>query len=480
MKCSVSPEKFARSPRQATGESPDSSPIEFVLLYARAAAGSTPNPNIAVTVKDISDITVCVIDHGTFFPVAQRLARDAKRVLYHIPHGDAFETFAKGVLGDGHDDVELCDDFWKIKKEIDVFVFPDVGDSGLQLELEAQGFPVWGTKDADSLETMRGMWLKACEAIGLPMPKTHVIKGLTNLRLFFDEHDGEEFFVKISRFRGDMETFKVKERSAMLNKLDVLAMKFGPFKELRTFYVQEPVDTDIEGGADSYFVNGQYPDKIILGYEKKGESYFATWREREKMPPEIWKVSEAMTDMLASYRYCNTVSSEVRVNKEGSYLLDPCLRFPSPAGEEELEMYGNFTEIVYRGAMGEMVQPEMTAKFCGEAVIEYCGDRDGWKSLAVPEEVRQWVKLYACGYCDGAYHFPPGQDPEAIGCAVGLGDTPEEVLDRLKEIRDALKDCPVSLNIEPIADLFKEIEEAEAEGIPFSKQPMPEPAEVLT
>lgn len=431
--------------------------------------------------KDIQDITFLVCDHGTFFPIAQRLARDAKRVLYHIPEREGFETFAKFSRGFGHEDVELCSDFWKIKKEIDCFVFPDCADAGLQLELESQGFPVWGTKDADNLETMRGKWMDACELLGLPMPTTHIIKGLTNLRLFFDDHENETFHVKISRFRGDCETFKAVEPSAIKNKLDVLAMKFGPFKEHITFYVQEPVETDIEGGADTYFVNGQYPDKIILGYEKKGESYFATWKERDEMPPEIWSVSEALAPLLAEHRYCNLVSTEVRVKEDKSYLLDPCLRFPSPAGEEELEMYGNFTEIVYRGAQGELVQPTMAAKFCGEAVISYCGDREGWKSIRIPEEVRRWVKLYACGYEDEAYHFPPDQDPEAIGCIVGLGDTPQEVLDRLKEIQEVLKDSSVDIHIEPIADLFQEIEKAKKQGIEFdsSGQSLPEPAEVL-
>ena len=434
---------------------------------------------LLIMLKDIADLTFLVCDHGIFWPVAQRLARDAKRVLYHVPEKEGFETFAKFVRGFGHEEVELIDDFWKIKKEIDVFVFPDCADAGLQLELESQGFPVWGTKDAFSLETNRGEWIKACEAMGLPMPTTHQIRGVTNLRVFFDEHPDDTFHVKISRFRGDMETFKACDPSAIKNKLDVLAMKFGPFKEHIMFYVQEPVDTDIEGGADTYFVNGKYPSKVILGFEKKGESYFATWKEREKMPPEIWKCSEALADLLESSNYCNMVSTEVRVKGDQSYLLDPCLRFPSPAGEEELEMYGNFTEIIYRGAMGEMVEPEMTAKFCGEAVIEYCGDKDGWKSVKVPEEVRQWVKLYSCGYEDGAYHFPPAQDPEAIGCIVGLGDTPQEVLDRLKEIREALKDSSVDVHIEPIADLFSEVESAEEAGIPFSSTPMPEPAEVL-
>jgi hypothetical protein len=429
--------------------------------------------------KEISDLTVCVADHGTFFPVAQRLARDCRRVLYHRPSGEGFPTFAQVCLGNGHPDVEYADDIWKIKKDVDLWVFPDVGDAGLQLELESQGRLVWGTKDADTLETMRGEWVKACEKMGLPMPKTHQIRGVSALQVFFDEHPGEVFYVKISRFRGDMETWKADEPAAIRNKLDVLRMKFGPSAEYVTFYVQELVDTDIEGGADTYNIMGQWPAKIILGYEKKGESYFATWKERSEMPPEIWKPSELMTDLLRSHRYCNFISTEVRVKGDLSYLLDPCLRCPSPAGEEELEMYSNFAEIVYRGAQGELVEPEMAAKFCGEAVISYSGDKDGWKSIRVPEEVRQWVKLYACAYEDGTFHFPPCQDPEAIGCIVGLADTPEGVLDRLKEIRDALKDSAVDIHIEPIADLFQEIESAKAEGIPFSAQEMPEPAEVL-
>lgn len=429
--------------------------------------------------KEISDVTFLVYDRGLFWPVAERLARDAKKVFYHIPDGDAMPTFAKAVRGDGYDKVELVRDIWKHKEEVDTWVFPDCSDAGLQFELESQGRAVWGSKGASEMETNRGLWIRTCEELGLPMPKTHAIKGLTNLRLFFEEHRGETFHVKISQWRGDTETFKAEEPSAIQNKLQILALKFGPFQEHITFYVQEPVDTDIEGGADTYFVNGQYPSKIIQGFEKKGESYFATWMDREDMPPEIWSVSEKLGPELAKFRYCNTVSTEVRVKGDKSYLLDPCLRMPSPAGEEELEMYANYSEIVYRGALGELVEPEMTAKFCGEAVIEYCGDRDGWKSIRIPEEVEQWVKLYACGYEDGAYHFPPAQDPEAIGCAVALGDTPGEVLDRLKEIREALKGASVAMHIEPIADLFAEIEGAKEEGIEFSSQEMPEPAKVL-
>jgi hypothetical protein len=430
--------------------------------------------------KEPQDVTALVIDRGTFWPVAQRLARGFKKVYYHKPNGEDFVTFAQACRGDGHPDVELIDDsFWRIKDQIDVVVFPDCSDAGLQFEFKSQGKPVWGSKDACDYETLRGKWMNACEKYDLPLPKTHRLVGTTNLKLFLDDHAGEKFFVKISRFRGDMETFPAEDPLEIQNKIDELNRKFGPWREDIPFFVQEELKTEIEGGSDTYFCGGRFPSKIVLGYEKKGESYFATWKDAADMPPEIWAVNEKIAPLLAELDYCNMCSSEVRVADGESFWLDPCFRFPSPAGEEELELYKNFPEIVWNGANGIMTEPEMAAKYCGEAVITYTGPKDGWKSLKVPEEVAPFVKLYACGLRDGYSIFPPSQDPEAVGCAIALADTPQGVLDGLKNIAEALKNAPVSLHIEPIADLFKEIEEAEKQGIDFGKHELPEPAEVI-
>jgi hypothetical protein len=430
--------------------------------------------------KDISDTVFLVSDRGTFWCIAERLAREAKRVYYHRPNGEAFETLAQCYMGDGHPNIELVDDFWPFKKDIDVFVFPDCRDSGVQAELISQGFPVWGSKDACQLEQMRGEWENLCKSLGLPFPKTDRVRGVTALRKYLDKHMAERPFLKISRFRGDMETWQAKTPEQVENELDYLAARWGPLKEVVMFYVQQPVETTIEGGSDTYCIGGQYPDEIILGYEKKSESYFATVKKRGDMPPELWSCSEAVTEILAEIGYAGLISSEVRVDKKGlSYWLDPTFRMPSPAGEEQLEMMTNFPRIVSQGAQGILEQPDWAAKYCGEAVIAYTGKRDGWKSFKVPEDIKQWIKPYACAYHDGAYHFPPSQDHEAIGCAVAIGDKPEDVIDGLKDLREQLKDQPVELRIEPIADLIAQIEEAEEKGIEFTDDQMPEPASVL-
>lgn len=429
--------------------------------------------------KDISDIVCCVVDRGTFFPVADRLARDFKKVYYCCPNGEGFETVAHDSLGHGHPAVTAIRSYWPIKNKIDLFVFPDCRDWPDQLELESQGFPVWGSKRGEDLELMRGLWLETASKVGLPMPHTEVVMGLDALRSHLSDVRGEKKYVKISRYRGDMETWCADDWLVTDAKLDLLAHRWGGKKNLLTFYVQDELDTDIEGGADSYFV-GRFPDEVIIGYEKKGLGYFGAVMPRVEVPKVIWEPCELLAPVLAEYNYCNFFSTEVRVVDGKGVLLDPCCRCPSPAGEEQLEMFENFGEIVWHGANGELVQPKWAAKYCGESVIQWTGDKEAPKALRVPEEVRQWVKLYGCAYADDAFHFPPTQDPDALGCIVGIGDTPDEVLEHLKHIRSELKDQPVELRLDQMADLIEEINEAKEMGIEFGEgHEMPEPAAVL-
>jgi hypothetical protein len=429
--------------------------------------------------KDVSEVTACVVDRGIFFPVALRLARGMKKVYYHRPACEAYETVARSVPGDGHEGVELLPDFWSRKGEIDVFVFPDCWAWDLQAELAGQGYPVWGSRQGEHLEVLRDQWLQAAKEVGLKMPRTKAIQGLEEARAYLYEHRQEKLHVKISRFRGDMETWCASDWMVSRTRLDRLAYRWGPLQDLITFFIQDDLDTPLESGADSYCIDGAFPDEVILGYEKKGQSYLATVKARSEMPQEVWRPSELVAPVLGSLSYRNFFSTEVRIKDGESYLLDPCCRCPSPAGEEQLEMLDNFPEIVWSGARGELVQPEWSARFCGEAVIEFTGEKETWKTIRVPEEARRWVKLYACVYYDEAFHFPPEQDAEAIGCAVAIADTPGGVIEHLHELAEAMEEEPVSLHIEPMADLIKEIEQAEAAGIEFTEAEMPEPAEVI-
>lgn len=429
-------------------------------------------------IKDPSDITCCVVDRGVFFPVAMRLARTFKKVYVQIPNGEAGETVARNSLGFGVPGIEPIREFWPLKNEIDLFVFPDCRDWGLQMELQSQGFPVWGSRQAEDVEGLRGLWLKVAQEIGLKQPHTDTIVGLENLRAFLYEHRDEKKFVKISRCRGDMETWGATNWTITRNKLDALAHLWQGLQDLITFYVQDAIETDIEGGCDTYFV-GDFPDQVILGYEAKDQGYLGAVTDRSDMPEEIWKPCELIAPVLRSYGYQNFFSTEVRVKDGESFLLDPCCRCPSPGGEQQLEMIENFPEVVLYGAHGELLQPEYAAKYCGETVIKWNGDPDGPRTLEVPPEIEHLVKVCACAKVDGVYQFPQSQDPEALAFVVGMGDTPDEVIDRLKDIREALSSQPIHIEMEPIAQLIHQINEAEDLGMKFGDEKIPEPAAVL-
>src|SRR5258705_7370404 len=110
--------------------------------------------------KATNEITACFVDHGLYLPIAQKLSEQFKHVYYWSDSDRAFPTIREGIIGDGISGVERVDDFWKIKSQCDLFVFCDIGYSGLQNELISQGFTVWGSRSCDRLETSRKLFLE--------------------------------------------------------------------------------------------------------------------------------------------------------------------------------------------------------------------------------------------------------------------------------------------------------------------------------
>jgi hypothetical protein len=428
--------------------------------------------------KDTADVVACVIDFGMFQPVAQKLAEHFKKVYYSTPTEKGFQEIGDFCLGYGVENIIRVDDYEEpsVFEEIDLFVFPYILYGGKQLLYESMGKAVWGARQADELEREKGTFYKMLDEIGLEVPPHETIRGLTNLRLYLKEH--ENVFVKFSNYRGTMDTWKHRTYQQSLSYLDLLACKLGPFQERIKFYVLHEIKTDIEGGIDTYCIDGRWPNEAILGYEKKNETYLAVVKPFDKLPKIYTGVNEALSPVLADYRYRQFFSTEIRVKDDVPYFIDPTCRTASPAGEEMLDLFANLGDIFWRGAQGELVQPEITYRFAGEAYMHWQGEKQEWKCLVVPEEFRGRVKIYGSAFVDGAFWWPP-EDEEVIGCIVGLGDTPTEVIDSIKESVEALGDAPVTVKVESFADLIKEIEKAEEQGIPFSDEPLPEPEALI-
>ena len=427
--------------------------------------------------KDVKDVTALVYDHGLFIPLAHMLAKSCKRVLYHTPAERAFNRVNEWVVGDGFEDIELCEDIWGVKDEVDLFVFPDIQHAGLQKELVAQNKAVWGSRGADTLEMQRVKFHKLLGKLGLEVPPYVTKRGWTDLREFLRNEENK--YLKISKYRGNLETCHWRNWELDEHMLDHWAVEFGPVKEQIVFLVFDEIDTPLEIGGDTYNVRGKWPGLMLHGDEYKDKSYIGAVTEFGEMPDALQDVMDAFSPVLEAEDYTNQWSMEVRVKDDKSYFIDPTCRGGLPSTGSQIALWTNFADIIWLGANGELVNPEPAAKFSAECLLTMKREDNGWAKTRVPEELKDAMMLRNCCAVDGAVAFPPNDiKGDEIGWLVATGDTLAETVRTMLGLKKKLPDG-VTAHTESLADVLKEIAAAADEGIRFTEQEVPAPSIVL-
>lgn len=430
--------------------------------------------------KEHKDVVCCVYDHGLFgIPMAKRLARGFKKVYVFSPWEEGFSTVNKAIVGDGFDDITRCHDIWEIKNEVDLFVFPDVQLGGLQLELESQGKKVWGSRRGDVFEMDREFFLSTLKETGLEVPPHKAIKGLNELRSFLK--DKEDYYIKVSLFRGSFETCHFRSWKLDEHLLDLFAVRLGPCKELLTFLCFPNIETPLEIGGDTFCVDGQWPSLMLHGVEWKDRSYFGAVTKQEDMPKQLRQVMNVFGPLLGKHRYRNQWSMEVRVKGPKSYFIDATCRMGLPSTASQLELWDNWPEIVWRGSHGELVQPKANGRYSAEAIVTMKGDPTEWRIADVPKELERWLKCGDCFEHNGCLVFPASTEGGAgddVGWLVAIGDTPEATVKQMNKLADLLPDG-MDANTECLTYVLKEIHQEVKQGIQFGKLPVPKPEVVV-
>jgi hypothetical protein len=427
--------------------------------------------------KPTNEVVALVVDHGLFLPWAQMLARGYKKVYYHTPWEKAFPNIADCVIGDGFSDIERCDDVFDVINEVDLFVFPDIGFGGLQTYLESIGKPVWGSKKGDKLEIYRETFMSALKEVGLSVPKYQTIRGLNNLKLFLK--DKEDKYIKMSKYRGDFETFHFVSWRESEPEMDKLAVRFGALKDQLSFIVVDPIDTEIEDGYDGYCVDGKFPSLAFHGMECKDKGYICSVQDYDDLPDQIKEVNEKIAPKLAQAKYRNTFSTEVRITEDDFFFIDPTCRLGSPPSQVMAELASNWCDVIWHGAHGELLDVKPTAQFGVQTVITAKREAGHWLVVDIPQKIRQWVKCGMCCEVDERLAFVPNDGEEKIvGWVVGIGDSVQEAIDHLKENCQLLPDN-VHTDTQSLVSLLQEMESAKDVGVVIADK-VPEPASVLT
>ena len=433
--------------------------------------------------KPVEEVTACVVDYGTFISVAEKLAETYATCFYHSPYETEYQDIRNCIKGTGLDRVIRLDEFLDsdIFDTIDLFIFPDIGFGGLQRHLRDLGKAVWGHMGADALELYRTKFLDVLDDIGLPYIHSEKITGLTKLAAYLKKHDNK--WIKIDRYRGNMDTWHHGNYLTSERKIDSMAVTFGGAKEKISFVVQDDIESDMEIGYDGWSIDGEFPAYSFSGYEKKNELYLGSLLSARDLPEEIKLVNDAMAPILKGYGYRDWWATEIRVKDGVPYFIDPTPRMPGQTAEHQLETLENLADVIWQGANGIVIKPKFRWRFAAEATLHYTlvadeqAVSDVWKVLDIPEEVQRWVKLY--NYCkiDGVYHLPL-EGTEEVGIVMGGGDSTEEAIDHLNDNLKLLKDLPVEAHVAGFASLLESIKEAEKDGMKFGGE-VPEPESIL-
>lgn len=435
---------------------------------------------------DLSSKSCLVCDHGTFVEVALRLAEEGGfGTVYYcdLTWQQAFSKIDHAVVGDGFKDdprtpVIRVKEPWGLidRGDVDVVVYPDVHRCEEQAHIEKLGIPVWGARSASMLETNKLRFKRIQQELGMPHAEYQVVIGLDELRRFCQNPDNDGRFIKMSpQFRGNKETFEHRNYEQSRQDLDQMGLEFECLGDVLKFLVEKKLKGKLEGGIDTYVVDGQHPSLVVSGWEKKDKAYLAEVVFWTDLPGQLREAVDPLFPILREHRCRQMLSTEVMI--EDRVLLEPTIRFPSPAGEEQMLLYKNFAKIIYEGANGRLIEPEVGKRFACEAMIEHTGDENNGRSLQVPDSMRKWFKFYSICKVGKRLWLAPGCT--VIGAVVGIGDSAQEAIEHLKENAKALEDQPVTIHTESLVDLVREAEEAKSKGLAFKSAPLPEPCAVL-
>ena len=353
------------------------------------------------------------------------------------------------LIGKGIPGVTRIDTIWPILDEIDLFVFPDIFHGPLQVYLQKLGKRVWGSRLGENLEVMRGLSKKWLRDLGLPVGPYRQIRGLDNLRAYLKENDDQ--FVKISRTRGDMETFHAKNYKLIEPRLDELEHSFGVRKKIAEFIVESPIEPAIEVGYDGYTIDGKYPSSALFGVEVKDTAYLGSVVPYDSLPAGVKTVNKNLKPFFQETSYRGFWSSEIRVKNGVPFLIDPCCRMASPPGELYSFMIENLADVIWNGAVGDVVEPKFSGSWGAQLVMRSNWAEENWQPVEYPNSVKDHVKLHYCTMIEGkSYYVPQSIQMAEIGSVVASGSSADDAMTNCIKIAEKISGYGIKFQFEAL------------------------------
>jgi len=394
-----------------------------------------------------------IIDNGMLACVAERMARD-QEVAYFSSWDNAFPTSRDFIAGSGIPGVERVADAvaFMLDGGASHLVIPDLYLASYARLAKQLEIPVFGSGEGERLEDDRWFMAELLQAAGLPVIPTVEITGLEELAEYL--RDKQDKYLKVSLFRGDMETEHWTDWDDMQAWLNSQRLRFGPIGAHIRFMVQDALESDRETGIDTFFQDG-WAMPMILGDEIKDKAYAG--RLIQEPPQSVVPVLNAVGDYFAKVNYRGFFSNEMRIAKGGeAYMTDATTRMPSPPGGVMLQSCTNFSEVVLNGAAPDYGK----AKYFCELALTIDGGCSDFLRLRVPDKLKDrysFRSYFREG--DDIWYVPMSDHATIAGYALGWAESLNDAAEMAKEAAKAVKAKNVVFEEAKLEEAVKQLTE---------------------
>ena len=386
-----------------------------------------------------SQLGILVIDTNLAIDHVLRFVEDGHEVYYYLANLSAFPKLEDQVSGDGFSGVNKVEDYGAVLDRVDLVVITDSCFPDLAVKLKDMGKPVFGpTPELVKMENDRVYAWRRARELGVGVPDGEVVRGLSELRKWLKyREDGEKrWWVKISKFRGSIETFSVT--SVVEAEVLLSEAKFGPYVEELEFLVQEEC-SGVEIGCDAFVCPEGVLKPVSYTIEEKGRGNVAVFTEDVGFLREFY---DKVMDVVKREDYRCYLCVEGFWDGSQFRMLEPTPRFPFPVSSLYPRFVKNYTEVIYGVATGKVVQPEVDWDNPYMAELTVSTDMvDMWRTIK-SEWIGEIKDRDGVGFRRvvrkfDQYWFVPGD--VVVATANARGKTVEESLERAKKVAESIE-----------------------------------------
>ena len=423
---------------------------------------------------NLNNLTIGCFDLGLWTENCLALARDAKKVYYHVPNYSAFPEPFKHKIG-MFDGLTISDDFFDdlAHDRYDMVFIPDTKCKGVVNLCRKMGVPTAGVGDAEIIETDRWATREYQRKEGLPWQISHRIKGCKALTAFVADNPGEWYIKVPNDYRGIEESFPVLDPKDAESSINHMRFELGPFSEDIEFLAEEMLDGP-EPGMDFITRAGKLIFPTQAGYEEKGTGIIMrTYRSKEDVPPALLGIYDGLSPLFKKHDLNFFSSFETRMSSAKGkgkgpipFLLDPTHRLAGPGTAAiQSSLIENSPEVVAGLAFGEEIDPIIKHKYAAACAMHSEEAMKGWLNVTFPKELRPWIKFrMGCKKGNDFYAIPKF---DSVGTVIGFGDTIEEAIGLVKDRMEQIKGKRLDKGIERLEKIKKSISEGRECGINF-------------